>query len=104
MNLPQDFASQRIRVSPRVLHQEVGGEAVLLDLESEQYFGLNAVGLRIWQLLQHQDDPLRVLEGLAAEFDAPPEIIVRDLQDLISELADAGLVRLGPSPDAPATG
>ncbi len=37
-----------LRHSGEVLQQEVGGEAVLLDLASESYFGLDPVGTRIW--------------------------------------------------------
>ena len=37
-------------ISPGVLFQEIGGEAVLLDLASERYFGLDDVGTRIRQL------------------------------------------------------
>ena len=42
--------NQTITLSPDVISQEVSGETVLLDLESENYFGLDAVGTRIWQL------------------------------------------------------
>ena len=50
----QPRLADQITVSPEVLFQEVGGEAVLLDLASESYFGLDDVGMRIWQLLQEQ--------------------------------------------------
>ena len=67
----------RIEISEDVLFQEVGGETVLLDLASEQYFGLDAVGTRIWQLLgegadreepvsQEPEQPLPLLVGRAA--------------------------------------
>ena len=44
MNLNQTIAH-----SPNVISQEVSGETVLLDLDSEHYFGLDSVGTRIWQ-------------------------------------------------------
>lgn len=93
MDLPKDFASQRFTVSPRVLCQEVAGEAVLLDLESEKYFGLNAVGLRVWQLLQQSDDPGRIFHTLAAEYEVDAATLAADLQDLFQRLNQAGLVR-----------
>ena len=40
------------QLSPDVLFQEVSGEMVLLDLNSEQYFGLDEIGARIWSLLE----------------------------------------------------
>ena len=42
---------QTLSVSTEVIAQEVSGETVLLDLKSEQYFSLDVVGTRIWQLL-----------------------------------------------------
>ncbi|MBT6125779.1 MAG: PqqD family protein, partial [Halieaceae bacterium] len=43
--------NQVVTLSPDVISQEVSGETVLLDLNSEHYFGLDEVGTRIWQLI-----------------------------------------------------
>ena len=47
--------NQTITLSPEVISQEVSGETVLLDLQSENYFGLDEVGTRIWQLINEND-------------------------------------------------
>ena len=80
--------------STQVLIQEVGGEAVLLDLAGEQYFGLNPVGTRIWALLAPAPVLQQVHASLCAEFDADPARIETDLLALVRELAEAGLVGL----------
>ena len=49
MNHPSQVS--QFRISPEVLHQEINGETVLLDLDSESYFGLDAVATRVWQLI-----------------------------------------------------
>ena len=79
--------------SSDVLFQEVGGEAVLLDLASETYFGLNPVGTRIWQLLGDGRALQSVRDTLVAEYDAPPEQIEHDLLTLAAQLRDAGLLK-----------
>jgi len=80
--------------SREVLFQEVGGEAVLLDLASEQYFGLNPVGTRIWELIDGQA-PLREIHGaLCQEYDAEPANIAADLLALGQSLVDAGLAKV----------
>ncbi len=72
--------------------QEIDGEAILLDLQSEQYFGLNEVGTRLWQLLA-RDASLRAAYGiLLSEFAVEPERLERDLLALVAELANTGLV------------
>jgi hypothetical protein len=79
--------------SDDVLHQEVGGEAVLLDLASETYFALDPVGTRIWELLDGR--PLdAILHTLCDEYDAAPARIEADLLQLAASLADAGLIRV----------
>ncbi len=79
--------------SSDVLFQEVGGEAVLLDLASETYFGLNPVGTRIWQLIGEGAALQSIRDALVAEYDAPPEQIESDLLTLTAQLSEAGLVK-----------
>lgn len=83
----------RLVRSPEVLFQEVGGEAVLLDLASEQYFGLDPVGTRIWELLDGEAPLAHIHRTLTAEYDAEPARIGEDLLALAQTLLDAGLVQ-----------
>lgn len=85
-------ATCRPRISPDVLVQETGDEAVLLDVAGEHYFGLNAVALRVWRLLEGGADVRGVCAALSAEYDADAEQIERDVFALVGQLADAGLV------------
>lgn len=90
-----DLWTQELIPSPDVLHQELGGETVLLNLADEQYFGLDAVGTRVWQLLVETHRATEVMARLQQEFEVTPERLEADLSALLSELLDAGLVRLG---------
>lgn len=92
--MPPTLADQ-VTISRDVLFQQVEGEAVLLDLASETYFGLDEVGTRIWQLLQGHSRLRTVFEILRDEYDVEPERLEQDLLKLIGELADAGLVIYG---------
>ena len=84
----------RVRPSTEVLAQEVGGEAVLLDLAGERYFGLDPIGTRIWQLLADAPALAQVHATLCGEFDAAPERIGEDLLALVGQLSEAGLVQV----------
>lgn len=86
--------AHRVRRADPVLFQEVGDEAVLLDLSSESYFGLDPVGCRVWQLLEGAPTLASVHGALCAEYDAAPERIRTDLLALVTDLAEAGLVTL----------
>jgi len=89
MNITLDM---RVVVSPEVMLQDLGGEAVLLDLNSESYFGLDAVGTRIWHLVE-QDGHLEVVHAtLLDEYDVDAARLEHDLKELIGRLAATGLV------------
>lgn len=83
----------RFTVSNDVVAREVGGEMVLLDLASGQYFGLDTVGGRIWQLLSERPCTLGELcDRIEAEFDAPRAQIEADLMALAHDLHEQELI------------
>jgi len=86
---------QKIQIAPDVLFQEVSGETVLLDLESERYFGLDAVGTRIWTLLGEGARIGAVVDTLLQEYEVERATLESDVEELIVRLSEAGLVRLG---------
>ena len=85
---------QTIEMSSEVLTQEVEGETVILDLKSESYFGLDEVGTRIWQLLQEQEDIQTITATMLNEYDVEKEQLEKDIQSLLTQLDDAGIITL----------
>lgn len=93
-----------VRLSADVIFRDLEGEAVLLDLASGRYFGLNPVGTRVWMLLEAGTMVDAVVAAIAAEFEADPGEIARDVDDLLTDLATRGLViveRAEPAPTPP---
>lgn len=86
--------AQQASPSSDVLFQEVGGEAVLLNLASEKYFGLDAVGMRIWTRLVDDARLQHVFDRMCAEFDVEPATLESELLALVSRMAEAGLVNI----------
>lgn len=84
---------QRIERAPDVLARVLDGEAVLLDLASGTYFGLNEVGTRVWDLVGERRTVASIREALLAEYDVTPDRLAADLDELLSLLAARGLVR-----------
>ncbi len=84
----------RVLPSSDVLIQPVGGESILLDLASEQYFGLDEVGARIWELLSRSGSLEHVHATLCDEFSESPARIESDLLTLLQKMTDAGLVTI----------
>jgi hypothetical protein len=84
----------RLQPSADVLLQELDGEAVLLNLQSGKYFGLNAVGLRMWQLLVSNSSVEAAYGQLAGEFDVDAQVLRDDLGRLMSELLEHKLLTI----------
>ncbi len=89
---PPLLYNQKITISKQALTQEVDGEMVILDLESENYFVLDVVGTRIWQLLRENDDLQSVVNVMLAEFDVQADQLETDIEALLTNLDEAGLV------------
>ena len=86
--------SRVVRVNPNTLHRELQGEGVLLQLDSGEYFGLDEVGQRMWALLVEHGDLSVVAARLADEFDAEPDVLSRDLNELVDDLVSRRLLDL----------
>lgn len=86
---------EKVVPSKHVLTQEVSGEMVLMDLSSEQYFGLDAVGTRVWNLLDQGTAPAELLSILLREYEVEQQQLESDIEELLGKLLEAGLVRVG---------
>lgn len=81
-----------VRVGADVIFRELQGEAVILNLASSMYFGLNPVGTRIFQLCDVHGSLRTVWEAMQQEFDAPGDALRADLLTFVDELLAKGLL------------
>ena len=81
-----------VRVPDDVIFRELQGEAVILNLASSTYFGLDHVGTRIWQLCETQGSLRAVWESMQQEFDASDDTLRTDLLAFVDELLANGLL------------
>jgi hypothetical protein len=80
-----------IVVSEDVLFRELDDEAVLLNLKTGIYFGLNPLGTRIWQLIVTERALCRVLDAMLLEYDVERSVLETDLLELSRQLCSSGL-------------
>jgi hypothetical protein len=80
-----------IAIPEDVLFRELDDEAVLLNLKTGVYFGLNPTGLRIWQLIVEGRSLEQVLETMRGEYEVDVQVVERDLLDLCTQLCAQGL-------------
>ena len=77
---------------------DLKGEVAILDLKAGVYYGLDAVGARIWHLLQEPKTVDQLRDALLEEYDVEADRCERDLLALLQRLADEGLVEVEDAP------
>jgi hypothetical protein len=73
---------------------DLQGEAVVLNLGTGIYFGLNPLGARIWELIQKPTKVGDVLDELLKEYKVDPSECQADLLAFLSQLRSQDLVKL----------
>lgn len=86
--------STTITVPPDVLFHELDGEAVLLNLKTGKYYGLNEIGARLWGLLVKNPSLDTALQTLLEEYEVDDNRLRQDILRLIEDLAAQGLVEV----------
>lgn len=86
--------ADRVVVPQHVLVRFMDRESVLLNLETERYFGLDETGTRMWQLATAASNVEAALLQLQDEYDAQPEILQSNLMELLGRLVENGLLSL----------
>ncbi|MGB7726694.1 MAG: PqqD family protein [Candidatus Acidiferrum sp.] len=89
--------SDRVVVPAHVLVRHLDGETVLLNLDTEKYFGLDATGTRMWELTTHSSSIKTAFATLTEEFEVAPEVLRTHLVELLTQLVENGLLKVVPA-------
>ena len=86
--------SDRVRVPHDVLISNLQEESVILNLDSERYFGLDDVGTRMLSVLSTSDSIEAAYESLLEEYDVDGQVLRQDLLALVESLVQKGIVEV----------
>lgn len=75
----------------QVIDRVVDGEALLIDLQTGNYFSLNAVGTRIWENLDGSHTVQEIIRIVSDEYDVDVERAEADVLTLVNDLISEGL-------------
>src|ERR1700731_388204 len=87
----------KVSVPGHVLVRFLDKEAVLLNIETERYFGLDETGARMWQLATTAANIDAAYQALLNEYDVDAQTLREHLSELLEKLADNGLVTVSSS-------
>lgn len=97
--------ADRVARNPHTLSAEIDGEVVALDIARGACYGLDAIGARIWSMIDSPRAIGEVCEALTAVYDVDVETCRADVLDLFTALRGEGLIQIAPalqtSPKAP---
>ncbi|HEY8774918.1 MAG TPA: PqqD family protein [Gaiellaceae bacterium] len=99
--------TRRFRVnSPRVMHETIEGEVIVIDLTTGSYYSLRDASAEIWREIESGADEARIGAALEHRYEGPREEILAGVGRLLDELAAEGLIEPsdtsgdGPAPPA----
>ena len=71
---------------------DLGGEAVILGLESGRYYSLNDTGSMVWSMIQEPRSVLALRDAILDDYEVGSDVCERDLLALLGQLAQEGLI------------
>lgn len=76
----------------QVICQKASNEFLLFNMQDGNYYSLNEVGQRIWELCDGSRSVAQVVDALVSEFDAPRDLLANDVVELLEQLQSGELI------------
>jgi hypothetical protein len=70
----------------------LGDESAILNMKNSVYYGLDAVGTRVWSLLGQPRSIGQLRDTILDEYDVEARVCERDLLTLLEQLRNEGLI------------
>lgn len=70
----------------------IGGETIVLDLPSSQYFAITGIGSRVFQLLAEDRTLDDLVSAITAEYEVDEPTARRDVESFVDRLRQARLL------------
>lgn len=87
-------ATTTVTAAESALSTTLDDEAVILETESGMYYGLNDVATHIWEEIDERRTVAELRESILATYDAEPDQVERDLESVLADMLDNGLIEV----------
>jgi len=81
-----------IKRNPELISSDVDGEKVMMNVENGEYFGLDSVGSRIWELIEKPTEVDKLIESLLKEFEVDRKECEADTLEFLNQLLEKKLL------------
>jgi len=79
---------------PDVVSADMDGEAVLLDVNSGVYYGLDSTGARIWNLMEEKISFENIISKLLDEYSVTHEQCQAETKQFVKEVLAKDLIKV----------
>jgi hypothetical protein len=93
-----DVSASLVQRSANQIACDMGGEVVILDLQSGTYYGLDLLGAQIWNLIEQPVPVAVICAAIMAKYDVDAQTCERDVVTFVQKIAAAGLVEITNAP------
>jgi Coenzyme PQQ synthesis protein D (PqqD) len=76
----------------QVIAQKASDEFLLFNMHDGNYYSLNEVGSRIWELCDGDHSVEQLIQTLTREYDAPSDSVAKDVLELLEEFRNGKLI------------
>jgi hypothetical protein len=83
--------------NPSLVSSNLDGEIVMMSIENGEYYGIDEIGSRIWELLELPISVNELIGILLDEFDAEKPECQSDTLEFLNELLSKNLILLEPN-------
>jgi hypothetical protein len=71
------------RRNPDLIFSDMDGETVMMSIQNGEYYGLDEVGSRIWQLLENPESAETLTQKLIEEYEVSQETCLSDVMEFL---------------------
>jgi hypothetical protein len=88
----QDISRQLLQRRPDMLFSHIDDEVVMMSIESGEYYGLNPIASKIWELLEKPHTTVQLVELLMQEFDVDEQTCREDVLQFLRQMLQKNLI------------
>ena len=73
---------------------DLGDEKIILNMKTGEYYGMNAVGSHVWDMIQESRTVDEVIAALVEKYGIDQERCEHDIMALLKEMSEVGLIEV----------
>ena len=88
------IVQSKIQRNPGMIASNLDGEIVMMSVENGEYYGLDEIGSRIWELIEKPIVIVKLIQSLMVEFEVERQQCEEDTLEFLADLFSRNLINL----------